>query len=84
MRSDRFLRATADGSSGSVRPAARRPSPSCLGGDVDRFCADLVAKTGVLLLPGTLFDAGDAHFRLGYGRSDLPRGLRVLEEYLSV
>lgn len=65
-------------------PGGTTAFPKLLGGDVDRFCADLVAKTGVLLLPGTLFDAGDAHFRLGYGRSDLPRGLRVLEEYLSV
>jgi aspartate/methionine/tyrosine aminotransferase len=70
---------------GWQRPAGGTTAfPALLGGGAERFCAGLVAEAGVLLLPGTLFDAGDAHFRIGYGRADLPRSLRVLEEYLSV
>ena len=47
------------------------------------FCLNLVAKTGVLLLPSTYFDYGDKHFRLGLGRKNLPECVEKLEEYLS-
>jgi aspartate/methionine/tyrosine aminotransferase len=51
-------------------------------GDVDRFCHELVEATGVLLLPGTLFDDTDNRFRLGFGRADLPEALPALESFL--
>ena len=48
---------------------------------VDSFAAELVRETGVLILPGTLFaDAGN-HFRVGYGRTNLPAALERLERY---
>jgi len=48
----------------------------------DRFCAELRDRAGVLLLPGSLFDHGNRHFRLGFGRRDLAAGLERLEEHL--
>jgi aspartate/methionine/tyrosine aminotransferase len=48
---------------------------------VDRFTADLVRDTGVLILPGTLFDDTGNHFRLGFGRTNMPQALARLESY---
>jgi aspartate/methionine/tyrosine aminotransferase len=52
-------------------------------GSATAFCADLVERAGVLLLPSSLFDAGDRHFRLGYGRANLPDALAALDGYLA-
>ncbi|HSQ34969.1 MAG TPA: aminotransferase class I/II-fold pyridoxal phosphate-dependent enzyme, partial [Candidatus Binatia bacterium] len=48
----------------------------------DDFCADLLEKKGVLLLPGRLFAAAPAHFRIGFGRNDFPAGLEKLAAYV--
>ena len=56
--------------------------PKLLKGDVEDFCDDLVRKAGVLLLPGTMYDESNNHFRLGLGRKNLPQGVERLEEYL--
>jgi aspartate/methionine/tyrosine aminotransferase len=48
---------------------------------IDRFAADLVEAEGVLLLPGSAFGFGGNHFRIGFGRTDLPAALAGLEEY---
>lgn len=50
--------------------------------DIDKFCEDLVQKKGVLLLPSTCYYFGNRHFRLGFGRKNLPEALQKLEEYL--
>jgi aspartate/methionine/tyrosine aminotransferase len=50
---------------------------------VERFTADLLSAEGVLLAPGSIFGHSGDHFRLGYGRSDLPEALRRLESFLS-
>ena len=50
--------------------------------NIEDFCIDLVKRQGVLLLPGTYFDYGDQHFRLGLGRKNLPTCLDQLETYL--
>ena len=57
--------------------------PKLLQGDVESFCDDLVKKAGVLLLPGTMYDETQNHFRLGLGRKNLPQAVTRLEEYLS-
>jgi len=51
--------------------------------DVDRFSADLVEAEGVLLLPGTRFGHPGNHFRIGFGRSDLPVAVAGLERHLA-
>ena len=56
--------------------------PRLLRGTVDGFCADLVEKAGVLLLPGTLYGDGSNSFRVGFGRRNLPEALEKLEEYV--
>jgi aspartate/methionine/tyrosine aminotransferase len=66
-----------------VRPKAGSMGfPKLLKGNVEDFCDDLVRKAGVLLLPGTMYDESNNHFRLGLGRKNLPQGVERLEEYL--
>jgi len=48
---------------------------------IDRFAADLVAAEGVLLLPGSQFGYEGNHFRIGFGREDLPDALARLEAF---
>lgn len=56
--------------------------PALLKGRVHEFCADLVERSGVLLLPGTLYGAGMNCFRVGYGRKNVPTALLKFEEAL--
>ncbi len=66
-----------------VRPKAGSMGfPKLLKGDVEKFCDDLVKKSGVLLLPGTMYDDSRNHFRLGLGRENLPQAVERLEGYL--
>jgi aspartate/methionine/tyrosine aminotransferase len=58
--------------------------PQLLRGNVDTFCAELIEKIGVLLLPGTLYGPDYNAFRIGFGRQNLPDVLGRLEEYVSV
>ncbi len=57
--------------------------PKLLKGEVEDFCDKLVRQAGVLLLPGTMYDESNNHFRLGLGRKNLPQAVERLEEYLS-
>ncbi len=59
--------------------------PSLRGGrSADPFCADLVAKAGIMLLPGSLYGPQfGASFRLGFGRRNLPEALARLERHLT-
>lgn len=50
--------------------------------DIETFCIDLVESQGVMLLPGTCFFYGDKHFRVGYGRTNMPEALAQFEVYL--
>lgn len=56
--------------------------PALLEGKVHQFCNDLLEKTGVLLLPGTLYGDGLNSFRIGFGRRNMPEALQRLDEYL--
>ena len=56
--------------------------PRFLGEDVEQFCRALVKKAGVLLLPGTVYDDAGNHFRIGFGRKNLPGAIARLEEFL--
>ena len=64
-----------------------RPTASPIGfplisgvGDTDAFCERL-ANAGVLLLPGSVYDQPQ-HVRNGFGRTNMPDALRVLEDNL--
>jgi aspartate/methionine/tyrosine aminotransferase len=66
-----------------IRPKAGSMAfPHYLSGDVELFCDELVRKAGVLLLPGSMYDDADNHFRLGLGRRNLPEAVARLEEFL--
>jgi aspartate/methionine/tyrosine aminotransferase len=65
------------------RPAAGPIAfPRLIESDVDRFCDDLVKTTGVLLLPGSLYDHPGNHFRIGFGRDNLPEAIDRVEAFL--
>jgi len=67
-----------------IRPhAGSMAFPRLLRGDVDEFCERLVNEAGVLLLPGSMYDDSQNHFRLGLGRKNLPQAVQKLEMYLS-
>jgi aspartate/methionine/tyrosine aminotransferase len=55
--------------------------PRLLEGEIEPFCDRLVKQDGVLLLPGTLFDDTENHFRIGFGRKNMPQALARLEEH---
>lgn len=56
--------------------------PRLMGEDVVSFCDALVQATSVLLLPGTLYGDSDNHFRVGFGRQNMPEAVSRLEEFL--
>lgn len=67
-----------------VRPRAGSvgfPRLTVPGVAIDDWSAGLVKAEGVLLLPGSEFGFGGNHFRLGFGRTDLPVALERLEAY---
>ncbi|MCE9647802.1 MAG: aminotransferase class I/II-fold pyridoxal phosphate-dependent enzyme [Chloroflexi bacterium] len=67
-----------------VRPhAGSMGFPKLLKGDAEDFCDNLVRKAGVLLLPGTMYDESENHFRMGLGRMNLPLAVERVDQYLS-
>jgi aspartate/methionine/tyrosine aminotransferase len=67
-----------------VRPHAGSvgfPRLTVPGITIDDWSAALVEAEGVLLLPGSQFGFGGNHFRLGFGRTDLPVALERLEVF---
>jgi aspartate/methionine/tyrosine aminotransferase len=48
---------------------------------IDEWAARLVEVEGVLLLPGSQFGYGGNHFRLGFGRKDLPIALDRMQRH---
>jgi aspartate/methionine/tyrosine aminotransferase len=67
-----------------VRPRAGSvgfPRLTVPGVEIDDWAAGLVEAEGVLLLPGSQFGFGGNHFRLGFGRTDLPEALEGLEAH---
>jgi aspartate/methionine/tyrosine aminotransferase len=66
-----------------VRPNAGPIAfPRLIDGDVEQFCHHLVTSSGVLLLPGTMYDHKGNHFRLGYARKNMPDALKLLDKHL--
>lgn len=66
-----------------------RPQGGCVGfvkykGDdsIESFCERLVSKQNVLLMPASIYDYNSKHFRIGFGRKNLPECLEQLKEFL--
>jgi aspartate/methionine/tyrosine aminotransferase len=49
--------------------------------DVLTFCEKTIRDSGVLLLPGTVYDQ-PRHIRFGYGRKNMPEALAQFGAYL--
>lgn len=47
------------------------------------FCQKVVQEAGIMLLPSTVYDYDDKHFRIGFGRENMPEALKKFEEYLT-
>jgi aspartate/methionine/tyrosine aminotransferase len=79
---DRFFQSHPDLFSWTRPRAGSMAFPRYLKGDVDTFCDWLVRRAGVLLLPGSVYDDTRNHFRLGFGRRNLPEAVTKLEDYI--
>lgn len=65
------------------RPQASPMSfPKLLQGEIDHFADQLVREAGVLLLPGSVYGDTGNHFRLGFGRANMPEALAKLEAFI--
>jgi len=51
--------------------------------DALSFCQRVINEAGVMLLPSTVYDYGTKHFRLGFGRENMPEVLAMFEKYLT-
>lgn len=66
-----------------------RPQGGCVGfvlykghPAVELFCQKLVEQQKVLLLPASVYDYAGNHFRIGFGRKNLPECLAQLKAFL--
>lgn len=66
-----------------------RPQGGCVGfvkykgsDSVNLFCDRLVSKQNVLLMPASIYDYDSNHFRIGFGRRNMPECLQQLKEFL--
>ncbi|GEM46721.1 aminotransferase class I/II-fold pyridoxal phosphate-dependent enzyme [Deinococcus cellulosilyticus] len=55
--------------------------PRLKSGNASEFCRQVLEKTGILLLPGEVYDQPE-HFRIGYGRKHFPEVLGLFEGFL--
>jgi aspartate/methionine/tyrosine aminotransferase len=66
-----------------VRPQAGSVAfPRVLRHDADQLAATLAEREGVLILPGSQFGYPGNHFRIGFGRIDMPPALERLSGFL--
>lgn len=49
---------------------------------IDQFTEELVEKSGVLIMPSSVFDFPGNFFRIGFGRSHMPEVLNRFEQFL--
>lgn len=66
-----------------------KPQGGCVGfvnykdaESVDVFCDRLVKERGVLLMPASIYDTPTNHFRVGFGRKNMPEALDKLKGFL--
>lgn len=46
------------------------------------FCEKTVKETGIMIVPSEMFEFGDKHIRIGFGRENLPTVLEILNEFI--
>jgi len=47
-----------------------------------KFCERVVNEAGIMVLPSTVYGYDDKHFRVGFGRGNIPEALAEFEKYL--
>jgi aspartate/methionine/tyrosine aminotransferase len=50
--------------------------------DTYEFCEQMVTYTGIMLVPARMFQFGDQHVRMGFGRENLPEVIALFAKYL--
>jgi aspartate/methionine/tyrosine aminotransferase len=50
---------------------------------IEDFARELVDEEGVLILPGSIYEHPGNHFRIGFGRRNMPEALARLERFAS-
>lgn len=67
-----------------------RPRAGCVGfprlvdgTKVEQLAAELRAQAGVLILPASVYDLPGEHFRIGFGRTNMPEALARFERVLA-
>lgn len=67
-----------------------RPQGGCVGFveykgsvSIDSFCDQLVKEKSVLLMPASIYNHNSNHFRIGFGRRNMPECLLKLKEFVS-
>lgn len=50
--------------------------------NIEDVCIDLIRKKNTLLMPATMYDYDNKHFRIGFGRKNMPIALSKFEEYI--
>ncbi len=56
--------------------------PQINSGNAEQFCHEAVTKAGIMILPSTVYDYGNSHFRVGLGRKNIPEILSVFGDFL--
>jgi len=50
--------------------------------DTSEFCETLVRKTGIMLVPSRIFQYGNHHVRIGFGRENFPEIIERFSDYI--
>lgn len=56
--------------------------PRLVQGNAYDFCQKVVNETSIMVLPSTVYDYGDVHIRIGFGRENFPEILEKFEKYI--
>lgn len=46
------------------------------------YCENIVRETGIMLVPSEMFNFGNTHIRIGFGREDFEEALNVWQKYI--
>jgi aspartate/methionine/tyrosine aminotransferase len=68
-----------------VKPKAGTIGFPRLKGEINslEFCQSAIQTSNIMLLPSTIYEFDDRHFRIGFGRENMPEALAKLSEFVS-
>lgn len=67
-----------------VKPKAGTIAFPKIQGELDSydFCQKVVKDAEIMLLPSTVYDYDNKHFRIGFSRENMPEALSAFEDYI--